>query len=263
MNTPKPPPQDFLARLGILPLQSDAAKDIILNNSSPILRHRIQMLSSGNDWLHGVTWNKTEVPHLLSALTEAQGIESEVLLGYRCCDVETYLAIIEVHLLPRSGSDPLYMNMALCVDDISFELQWLIQELTTSLPAGGKLYSSLEAAKTALEMELSKNDAPGSDDAGSEDDYWGQYDAQDPDREETQEVSATNDEDYYSRYGTEVDTAIASQEPEVIPPEISSSHGPLELHVRQSVQSLRQLCHASGMPDETFRSLIAQIMQQG
>lgn len=244
--------------------------------------------TSGNDWLEYCSWENVEGQSLSLALTGARGHDpDQKLLGYHCADHETYLAFIIVtlhglgHMYNDDNECQLYLQLCLAVDEVTHELAWKLNSMSTQFPHGiadrTKLVQSLEdleRVSTAVNQHSPNKDMTGDLVDGEEDvdDYWGQYDHEEVVAEgPTIQGSDAGSVDYYDRYESQVETAI--QAPEDSPSEVKGSQRldkkeyssllpDIVHHAESSLRNLRTLCHAASLSDEQIGAIFRKVMEE-
>lgn len=255
------------------------------------------MMSSpdSGDWMGYLTWDKGEAEELASLCARMRDHDaSQKVVGYEALDEETYYAVLEVTVnVLGTGDRSIWLILTLAVDEKTLALVWRLQAMTLSFPTQLKLVDSLNALKESVNrgpssrIDARRESQGRSNDAESDgelDDYWGQYSAVGSDagdsvveRDMAEPVikDGSPTDDYYARYGTEVETAIVSSAvPEaaaIAPSETSAGQEhdtgsllpDIVYHAETSLRALRVLCSAAGLEEGQFRAIFEKVLSEG
>lgn len=236
--SPKPPP-------ALLPLLS------------PILRQRLSLLSNAGapadgGWLSLLSWDPARASKLASKVEvmqlEAHPVSGELELQeveniqYRRLDQETLhvrLAVDEFELLPiylwcdsdeQAGGPGWRLTELRALEDMEDGTKWFDSEVEATQAAQRTITLSNGASEALNHTASQENDEDDDDD-----DYWASYDrtpGRTPKRSPapnqkpiSAQKSASDEQDYYSRYST-VQPAMDAHDPDEEVPEQQSSSQP-------------------------------------
>ncbi|KAI1402358.1 hypothetical protein F4819DRAFT_485671 [Hypoxylon fuscum] len=216
----------------------------ILPLLSPILRQRVQLLSSSSNtdpWIRLLCYDVGKVPKLTEAAKsdrlEPHPVSGEVEVDwdydaetrYKRVDEETLQALVALR------DFNLAFRLVYCIGD-PVGNGWKVGEVSvTEQPSPFSSFggvSSLDEAERQFKESKSKTtqsnglsssrDALGVDDEDDDDDYWARYDAtpartpaikRSPAPQATRGVGATEEEDYYAQYD-DVQPAMDNHDPD-------------------------------------------------
>ncbi|KAF2769453.1 hypothetical protein EJ03DRAFT_92084 [Teratosphaeria nubilosa] len=230
---------------------SPQAPPALLPLLAPILRQRLQFISpsspTGRDgWLPLLSWDQRRAERLPAAVErmelEPHPVSGEVELDdvrpakYRRLDSETLQARLEVEqfdLLPvyvwcendeHGGTGPGWKLTELkTMEDLEDEAQWFDTQTLANDAANTRSFSVPQANGSSQSQTLDQDD-------DDDDDYWGAYDRS-PGRTPAQKASPappalsfiqttqrnqpqSEEDEYYARYGAEVQPAMDSHDPD-------------------------------------------------
>lgn len=244
-------------------------------------------------WLEDLTWgvsSESAESDIMTAIVQlARGFRfSLVQHGFVRLDTESLYARCLVQNL--ATKEQLEVRFVWVPE----EKKWLLHDFLLS-PKGGERtmgYDSVTEAEqrfepsqslpsppqsthtASVQTEQAENDKFGSSGSSDEDDdYWDMYGQQGDDDEdddtvedplaalvaqstnkgsksleEESKTSQSQEDDYYSAYDS-VETAVGGDEPEV-------EDTPTEVHVMESIKSLKRLCEGSGISQSRFAELV-------
>lgn len=236
---PVPEPRDLLPPLlACLPTTfvSPHPPPALLPLLAPTLRQRLTYLSSSSGsedgWVRLLGWDAeqaTKLPSLVEHLDlEPHPVSGEVeiddvrAIKYRRLDDETLQARLEVDQFELL---PVYVW---CESDEHGQTGpgWKLTELKSldDIEDGSQWFDEIASANAASSQPLHPVRQPSVSQVkdADDDDYWAAYDrepGQTPAPEQTmtaqaQRSSATTDDDYYARYGSEVQPALDAHDPD-------------------------------------------------